>query len=33
MVRKGLYISDFHEEAYVDHDFEDGMSQKAQISE
>ncbi|CAE7188984.1 unnamed protein product [Symbiodinium necroappetens] len=28
MVRKGLYISDFHEEAYVDHDFEDGMSQK-----
>ena len=33
MVRKGLYISDFHEEAYVDHDFEDGMSQKARISE
>ncbi|CAE7434504.1 unnamed protein product [Symbiodinium natans] len=28
MVRKGLTISDLHEEAYEDHDFEDGMSQK-----
>ena len=29
MVRKGLTMSDPHEEAYVDHDLEDGMSQKA----
>eukprot|EP00930_Biecheleria_cincta_P058661 TRINITY_DN44467_c0_g1_i1.p1 TRINITY_DN44467_c0_g1~~TRINITY_DN44467_c0_g1_i1.p1 ORF type:complete len:492 (-),score=73.83 TRINITY_DN44467_c0_g1_i1:63-1538(-) len=28
MVRRGLEISDFAEEAYVDHDLEDGMSQK-----
>ena len=31
MVRRGLTISDFHEEIYAAHDFEDGMSQKARI--